>query len=556
MMVLYSVWGLIIFSLSLVFQFMGIKFMVNNISILVEGMFIFLGLDLSIYFYFDWMSLLFIGVVLFISSMVLFYSCEYMSDDPFYERFVYLVLLFVFSMVLMVMSPHMILILLGWDGLGLVSYCLVIHYLNENSASAGMLTVLTNRIGDVGMLMGVVFMGSCSSWSFMDFSFNEKVVFMVGLCLMLGAVTKSAQMPFSAWLPAAMAAPTPVSSLVHSSTLVTAGVYLMIRLSVFFQGGIFSGVLLYMGMVTMFMAGLAANFESDLKKIIALSTLSQLGVMMVSVSVGYSDLAFFHLITHALFKAMLFLSAGVIIHSSMGIQDLRLMGLMGNLSPFISFMMVLASLALSGFPFLSGFYSKDLILEMLYLLNVNIYIFILLIMATMFTVTYSLRLFYYSFFKFIMSFVNSNYSESAWYLFPIYVMSFMVILFGCLMMWLLFPNPYFMFFSLEVKLLNLVLILLGVFSLLLWFMYKSNYMMMVSYIYFISKMWSVNSITEFIKKFFKFGYLFNRYDQNWMEALSGMGAVKLVEGYEYDRGLSSIKAVLAFMFLLLAYSLF
>jgi len=196
-----------------------------------------------------------------------------------------------------------------------------------------------------------------------------------------------------------MAAPTPVSSLVHSSTLVTAGVYLVIRLRIYFKDGGISNILIYMSVLTIFIAGLGANFETDLKKIIALSTLSQLGLMLLILSVIRFNLAFFHLIIHAVFKAILFLCAGVIIHGLGGGQDIRGIGARLKLSPAIRRLLVLSSMSLGGFPFLRGFYSKDLILETIYIINNRVLCIYFIIFSTMFTVTYSLRLIFYRVYK-------------------------------------------------------------------------------------------------------------------------------------------------------------
>jgi len=214
--------------------------------------------------------------------------------------------------------------------------------------------------------------------------------------VILAAITKRAQIPFSAWLPAAIAAPTPVSSLVHSSTLVTAGVYLLIRFN-FLLGS--NNFLFYTGVFTMFISGLGANFEIDLKKIIALSTLRQLGLIILILSLGLFELAFFHLLTHALFKSLLFLCAGVYIHSMGDIQDIRHLGGLRLSLPITSFYFVGSSIALCGFPFLAGFYSKDLILEAYFIMSTNSFIFLIVFFSTIFTLTYSVRLIYYMFFK-------------------------------------------------------------------------------------------------------------------------------------------------------------
>jgi len=214
---------------------------------------------------FDWMRLMFIGFVIFISSIVLIYSSYYIEGDKYLYRFILLVFLFVLSMLIMVLSPNMIRILLGWDGLGLVSYCLVIYYQGVKSANAGMLTILSNRVGDVAILLRISWLVNYGSWRFFYVQMitnNLALKFVLGIVI-LAAITKSAQIPFSAWLPAAMAAPTPVSALVHSSTLVTAGVYLLIRFNVLLGMNSF---ILYLGALTIFMSGLGANFEIDLKK--------------------------------------------------------------------------------------------------------------------------------------------------------------------------------------------------------------------------------------------------------------------------------------------------
>jgi NADH-ubiquinone oxidoreductase chain 5 len=219
---------------------------------------------------------------------------------------------------------------------------------------------------------------------------------LISLLVVLAAMTKRAQIPFSSWLPAAMAAPTPVSALVHSSTLVTAGVYLLIRFSAAFGSWLCTFLLLFSGL-TMFIAGLGANFEYDLRKIIALSTLRQLGLIIGAVSVGLVSLAFFHLLTHALFKALLFMCAGVIIHTIRDSQDIRFMGNLSFQMPFTSVCLSVSRFALCGVPFLAGFYSKDLILEMVSLSYINFFGFILFFASTGLTVCYSFRLFYYVF---------------------------------------------------------------------------------------------------------------------------------------------------------------
>jgi len=210
---------------------------------------------------------------------------------------------------------------------------------------------------------------------------------------MIAAITKRAQIPFSAWLPAAMAAPTPVSALVHSSTLVTAGVFLLIRFFPFLKTfRFFQPALLFISVLTLLIAGIGANYENDLKKVVALSTLSQLGVMIISLGMGMPYLALFHLYTHALFKALLFLCAGAIIHNSSNAQDIRMMGMIASQAPLTTTCINVANLSLCGAPFLSGFYSKDLILEISLFQPTSFLMVLLIFIATGITAAYSFRL--------------------------------------------------------------------------------------------------------------------------------------------------------------------
>nr|WOX01943.1 NADH dehydrogenase subunit 5 [Oncomelania hupensis]WOX01956.1 NADH dehydrogenase subunit 5 [Oncomelania hupensis] len=368
-------------------------FTMNEMSYLIEWDIINLSsCDISLSFILDMISLSFSNVVCLISGCVMLFSSSYMSHDPFLKRFVWLVMLFVLSMNLLVFIPSLPALLLGWDGLGIVSFALVIYYQNMKSLGAGMLTIMANRIGDVMILLSIGILVLQGHWIInlmWDFHLSAYLV----LTITIAAMTKSAQIPFSAWLPAAMAAPTPVSALVHSSTLVTAGVFLLIRFYPFLsESDMFHPVLLFISVLTLLLAGIGANYENDLKKIIALSTLSQLGVMMMSLGMGMVSLSLFHLYTHALFKALLFLCAGMIIHNSSNYQDIRSMGLISKQAPLTVACLNIANLSLCGAPFLSGFYSKDLILETSLANPTNSLMILLIFLATGMTAAYSLRL--------------------------------------------------------------------------------------------------------------------------------------------------------------------
>nr|AVE15759.1 NADH dehydrogenase subunit 5 [Creobroter sp. JZ-2017] len=426
----------------------------------------------------DWMSLLFMSFVMLISSLVILYSEDYMVGDVSLNRFIFLVLMFVLSMIFLIISPNMISILLGWDGLGLVSYCLVIYYQNLKSYNAGMLTALSNRVGDVALLMAIAWMTSFGSWNYvfyLDCLFNEYELCVISSLVVLAGMTKSAQIPFSAWLPAAMAAPTPVSALVHSSTLVTAGVYLLIRFSKAFPSWLLK-FLLVISVLTMFMSGLGANFEYDLKKIIALSTLSQLGLMMSIMSLGFADLAFFHLLTHALFKALLFMCAGMVIHNVKNFQDIRFMGNLSMHMPLTSSCFMVSNFALCGMPFLAGFYSKDMILEIMSLSNLNMFMYFLYFFSTGLTVCYSFRLFYYVLWGDFNLLPMYKLGEQEWMM--IYgMMGLMVfaIFGGSLLNWMILLTPYFICLPLIMKMMPIIVSFLGLWMGSILFKYSLNY---------------------------------------------------------------------------------
>lgn len=414
---------------------------------------------------FDWISILFLSFVLLISRRVIYYSGRYIKEDKNFNRFIYLVLAFVFSIAMMVLRPNLIRILLGWDGLGLVSYALVIFYQNEKSANAGMLTVLSNRVGDVAILLRIGLIINLGSWNFVLYRYyiSDGNWILLKFLVILAAMTKRAQIPFSAWLPAAIAAPTPVSALVHSSTLVTAGVYLIIRFSSALENSKIQRLLLIISCLTIFIAGLGANFEYDLKKIIALSTLSQLGVILRILALGYVDLSFFHLLRHALFKALLFMCAGVVIHRVGGYQDIRYIGCLIKFIPLRVAYITVANLALCGFPFLAGFYSKDMVLEVAFIRWINYIALILYILATGLTVRYTIRLIYYRLRgEYNLRCMGNVRDEDNIITSSITLLGFRAIIIGAILSWLLFPEPYMICMRIFIKNLVLIIRLVGV----------------------------------------------------------------------------------------------
>ena len=487
----------------------------------------------------DWISLMFIRFVSFISSIVLFYRGGYISGDYNINRFIYLVLAFVASMTFLIIRPNMVRILLGWDGLGLVSYVLVIYYQNEKSANAGILTALSNRIGDVAILLAISLLLSRGGWNFYFYVsiFNGQEGFgLLGALVILASITKRAQIPFSAWLPAAIAAPTPVSALVHSSTLVTAGVYLLVRFRSAIEGSINQMILLLLSRLTMFIAGLGANFEYDLKKIIALSTLRQLGVIIRILSLGCANLAFFHLLRHALFKALLFICAGAVIHNVKDYQDIRVIGRLVNQIPLTTFCINLANLALCGSPFLAGFYSKDLILEVAFISSINILIFMLYCLATGLTVCYTFRLVYYTLRgDFNLHSLYSIRDESELITNPMLCLAAGATFGGCILSWLIFPTPTIICISFLFKTLALSVSILGGFTgyILNYIIvnYKLSSLNKFTYVRFIGSIWFIPFLSTYVTRSVRLKlrrYYIKVADFGWSEYYGGQGRYKRI----------------------------
>nr|AMP43736.1 NADH dehydrogenase subunit 5 [Heleodromia immaculata] len=522
-----------LFFFSIMFFFLGLNFLLKNLTIFIEWEVVSLNsMSVVMTFLFDWMSLMFMSFVLLISCLVIYYSMEYMSSDIFINRFIMLVLMFVLSMMLLIISPNLISILLGWDGLGLVSYCLVIYFQNVKSYNAGMLTALSNRIGDVVLLLAIAWMLNYGSWNYIfyiNLMADDTEMKIIGVLIVLAAMTKSAQIPFSSWLPAAMAAPTPVSALVHSSTLVTAGVYLLIRFNILLVDTMIGQILLLFSGLTMFMAGLGANFEFDLKKIIALSTLSQLGLMMSILSMGFYKLGFFHLLTHALFKALLFMCAGAIIHNMNNFQDIRFMGGLTSLMPLTSSCFNVANLALCGMPFLAGFYSKDLILEMVSFSYVNMFIYFLFFFSTGLTVCYSFRLVYYTMTGDLNCGSLNMLNDEGWIMLKGMIgLLIMSIIGGSMLNWLLFETPYMICLSFNMKMLTMFVCVLGgimgylISCVNLFYFNKSFYFYNLSY--FLGMMWFMPFLSTYGIIYYPLisGHkVMKTFDQGWSEYFGG-----------------------------------
>ena len=465
----------------------------------------------------------FISVVRLISGSVILYSTSYISNEIFFSRFLLILLSFIISIFLLILRPNIICLLLGWDGLGVSSYLLVIYYQSNKSYNAGIITALTNRLGDVGILITIGLILYFGDWTFLILSYGTHIYYgNVIIIIILSACTKRAQIPFSAWLPAAMAAPTPVSALVHSSTLVTAGVYLIIRFNYFLSNSYYAHILIILGIITILIAGIVAILESDIKKVIALSTLSQLGVIIIILGAQLPLLAYFHILCHAYFKAILFICAGIIIHNMKDYQDIRCIGSRIINLPIVFSIINIANLRLCGLPFLRGFYSKDLIIESIIINNFNLILFFLLIFATIFTVIYSCRL------SFILG-INSIKLESIyiisdlsyWIIFGIIILLPFSIIGGINLINIISSSSIIIYFPFWIKFLVFCLIILRI---IIFSIYK-NYNLSLKKNYlnkFISLIWFLpmtyrNRTTKII---FYYGLIVKKEAENmWSEHL-------------------------------------
>jgi NADH-ubiquinone oxidoreductase chain 5 len=358
-------------------------------------------------FHFDSLTVSMLLPVLIISSLVHIYSIGYMSNDPHNQRFFSYLSLFTFMMVILVTANNFLLMFVGWEGVGVCSYLLVCFWFTRIAANQSSLSAfLTNRVGDCFLTIGMF----AIIWSFGNLDYttvfslapymNENIVTIIGICLLIGAMAKSSQVGLHVWLPMAMEGPTPVSALIHAATMVTAGVYLLIRSSPLIEYSSTVLILcLWLGAITTVFSSLIGLFQQDIKKVIAYSTMSQLGMMVIAVGLSCYNIALFHLINHAFYKGLLFLGAGSVIHAVADNQDFRRYGGLRSFLPLTYSVMLIASLSLVAFPFMTGFYSKDFILESAYgKFNFSsTVVYMIATIGAMFTTLYSIKVLYLTF---------------------------------------------------------------------------------------------------------------------------------------------------------------
>ena len=363
-------------------------------------------LHISFSFLIDQLSMLMVLIITGVGFLIHVYSIGYMSHDDGFTRFFAYLNLFVFSMLLLVLGSNYVIMFIGWEGVGLCSYLLIgFWFKNQDYNDAAKKAFIMNRIGDLGFLLGIFLIyttfGSINYSEVFESAkgmpSGDSILVAITLLLFVGAMGKSAQLPLYTWLPDAMAGPTPVSALIHAATMVTAGIYMIVRSNVLYTlAPVTQTVVLFVGLLTAFVAATIGLFQNDIKKVLAYSTVSQLGYMFVALGVGGYSSAMFHLTTHAFFKALLFLCAGSVIHAMSGEQDIRKMGGLKKYLPITYITFLLGTLAISGVPPFAGFFSKDEILALTIGPFSNI-IFITLSFTSVLTAIYMFRVFFLTF---------------------------------------------------------------------------------------------------------------------------------------------------------------
>nr|YP_009113374.1 NADH dehydrogenase subunit 5 [Dendrophyllia cribrosa]AEZ51018.1 NADH dehydrogenase subunit 5 [Dendrophyllia cribrosa] len=528
---------------------------------------------LTVYFglQFDSLVAIMLLVVTTVSTLVHIFSTAYMAGDPHIPRFMSYLSLFTFLMVVLVSSDNYVQLFIGWEGVGLCSYLLINFWLTRVEANkAAIKAMLVNRVGDMGLVLAMF--GILDRFGSLEFSsvFNMVVVSapssditLICLLLFVGAVGKSAQLGLHTWLPDAMEGPTPVSALIHAATMVTAGVFLLIRSSPFFeQAPLALMTVIIVGSLTVLLAATVGVVQNDLKKVIAYSTCSQLGYMVVACGISHYSISLFHLMNHAFFKALLFLSAGSVIHALSDEQDIRKMGGLIKLIPLTYIMVVIGSLSLMGFPYLTGFYSKDLILELAFEQYYLTFAYWLGGFSALLTTLYSIRLVYLTF----LSNTNSRKPifrrahEGSWNL----VLPLILLALGSIFVGYLVKEVVWSFqitsppiVSLPIKLLPVSLSLGGAVLVIVLYFYSVNFFRVPSFMgrigyTFLYSAWQFNYVLNYFlaKKAWKGGHKisYRTMDKGILELVGPKGISNFM--IELARGLSNLQSGLVFNYAL------
>lgn len=509
----------------------------------------------------DYKGCLFSFIVLFISFNVIIFSINYIEIDKKNNLFTSIVLLFILSINILIFIPHIGFLLLGWDGLGIISFVLVIYYINNKSLRAGFITAFTNRIGDILLLLSIGLTIYIRNWIIINiwyidiYEFKYQIIF-----ILVASITKRAQLPFSRWLPAAIAAPTPVSALVHSSTLVTAGVFLVLRFYLFLsKNNYFFLIIILISILTLYIAGIRASIEWDIKKIIALSTLRQLGLIIFIVSIIVPDIAYIHIVIHAIFKALLFICAGTLISNYIHSQDLRWIGNIRLKLPISSVGIIVSIIAICGIPFISSFYTKEPILEfsLFYINYINL--IILSYLSIGITSYYGIRFIILLIWSINLSTPFINFIEKKHSVVSISFIISVSIIIGIFLIWLILSKDNIVCLNIYISFIPVVLIFIG-----LGFRFFINYFnkkIIYSFQNFNNKIWFIYPLIRQLnlKLFINHSKLYlENIDQAILENYSGEGLYikfKNLNSYYIYFNFSPILIAILIFFLILIYLL-
>ena len=483
-----------------------------------------------------------------ISLLVHIYSCSYMGEDPHLQRFMSYLSLFTFFMIILVTGENIIQLFIGWEGVGLCSFLLInFWYTRLQANKSAIKAMLVNKIGDIGLLYGIILIWKVSGLLVYSELFplflhiNDKSIAFINLLLMIGVVGKSAQFGLHMWLPDAMEGPTPVSALIHAATMVTAGVFLLIKVSPLFELSSFVLIIvIFMGSLTSFFSAVIGLTQSDLKKVIAYSTCSQLGYMVMICGFSQYHVGLFHLINHGFFKALLFLSAGSIIHAISDEQDMRKFGNLKFFLPLSYICVLIGSLSLMGLPFLTGFYSKDLLIELVFNSHILFFAYILAIVSASLTAFYSFRLIYSSFFKFPQHSIYKNLHEGVGFIFiPLILLLIMSLSIGYMLKFFIIKDTSPIIISNFNKTLPLIVSIFGaLFSIII--CSRTRWFQIINYnlIYnFITKTWYIDPIINFYNKLLPIGM--NNYKLIDSQFLEFLGPMKLHKNFSSNSKVSS-----------------
>ena len=446
---------------------------------------------------FDSLTSIMLLLITLVSFFVHVYSTSYMEKDPHLSRFMSYLSLFTFFMIVLVTSNNLVQLFIGWEGVGLCSYLLINFWFTRIQANKSAIkAMVVNKVGDIALILAIFtiwgyfgYMAYDSIFSLLIFNnYSNIILNWISILILIGSIGKSAQIGLHMWLPDAMEGPTPVSALIHAATMVTAGIFIIIRMSPLFENtpGILSLIIL-IGSITAFFSASIGLFQFDLKKIIAYSTCSQLGYMMVICGFSYYNTGLFHLFNHGFFKALLFLSAGMIIHTINDEQDIRKMGGLKKYLPFSLICVIIGSMSLMGLPYLTGFYSKDLILELIYINHSFIYALFLTLIATLFTSFYSFRLIYYVFFKKPQNYklnLENSYEPGYYQTLPLILLLILSLVIGYFTQFIMLKDDNPIMISNFIKWLPLKLSLLGVFLVILYTELSFNFWKFIKFNFF------------------------------------------------------------------------